>query len=435
MIRPLRLLAFLGLLLLGLGALGDTTAQSSPTVSVLRVEGTIVPVVAQYIDRGLDEAEQRGDAAVVIELSTPGGLYDTTQEIVTRILNARVPVIVYVSPAGGWAGSAGTFITLSAHVAAMAPGSRIGAAHPVSGGGTLTPTQEAKVTEDAAAFMRSIARLRGRDLDRAEAAVRQSRSFSDEEALQGNLIDLRADTLAGLLARVHGRKVTLADGREVTLNTSPATTRPLGMNSIERFLQMISNPNIAYILLTIGSIGIIAELYNPGMIFPGVVGGVSLLLGFYTLGVLNAYWGGVLLILLAFALFVADIFVPSHGILTAGGIVALTVGSLMLFSRNPSILQVNLGLVVAVVVAISAFFVFVIAAVVRGQRRKAVTGREGLVGQTATVVTPLAPHGVVLVEGERWAATAAGQSIEAGEEVVVDRLEGLTLFVSKKPIK
>lgn len=409
------------------------SAASDPTVTVLRVDGPIVPVVGEYVDRGIAAAESRNDTAVIIELNTPGGLYDTTQKIVERILNARVPVVVYVSPAGGWAGSAGAFITLSANIAAMAPGSRIGASTPVGGSGQLDPAMQEKVTEDAAAFMRSIATLRGRDPDRAESAVRQARSFSDTEALQGNLIDLRAQTLSDLLDQIDGRRVTLAGGREVTLQTSGATTRDQEMSLIERFLQIISNPNVAYILLTLGSIGIIVELYNPGTIFPGVVGGVSLLLGLYSLGVMNANWAGAALILLAFGLFVADLFVTSHGVLTAGAIAALIAGSLMLFSGNPGALQVSKYVIAAVVVTLSLFFVFALAAVVRARMRKPVTGREFIVGRPGRAITPLSPEGMVLVDGERWSATTVdGQPLEPGEDVVVTRIDGLLLTVSKK---
>src|SRR3990172_583163 len=392
---------------------------ASSRVDIMHIDGVIVPVVGDYVDRGIRQAEANGASAVIIELSTPGGDYATTQRIVGTILNSKVPVIVYVSPSGGWAGSAGTFITLAAHIAAMAPGSRIGAAHPVTPGTELTPTEQEKITNDAAAFIRSIAILRGRDPDRAESAVRQSRSFSVDEALDGKLIDLRADSLTDLLTQVDGRKVAMAGGQAVTLSTTDVVLNLLPMNGIEAFLQVISNPNIAYILLTIGSIGIIAELYNPGAIFPGVIGGISLLVGFYSLGVLNAYWGGVLMIMLAFGLLMADVFVTSHGILTAGGIATLVMGSLVLFSGSPAAIQVNRGLIAGVTIAIAAFFVFIVAAVVRRQRRKAVTGREGLMGQTGIVATSLDPEGVVSVDGERWTATSTGDKVEPGEELVV----------------
>ncbi|MDO8473716.1 MAG: nodulation protein NfeD [Dehalococcoidia bacterium] len=405
---------------------------AGPTVDVLHVDGIIVPVVGDYIARGIRVAESDGAQALVIELNTPGGDYATTVTIVQSILNSAVPVIVYVSPAGGWAGSAGTFITLAAHIAAMAPGSRIGAAHPVTPGSNLTPTEEQKITEDAAAFIRSIAKLKGRDPDLAESAVRQSRSFSVDEAIKGKLVDLQASDLNDLLAQVNGRMLTLSNGKTAILTAAGPSQNPVPMSGIEAFLQTISNPNIAYVLLAVGGLGVIAELFNPGMALPGILGGACLLLGFYALGVLNAYWGGVLLIVLAFGLLIADVFVSSHGILTAGGIATLVLGSLVLFSGGPAAIQVNRGLIAGVSIAIGAFFLFIVAAVIKGQRRKAVTGREGLIGQVAIATTALNPEGMVAVLGEHWSAVAHCENIEPGEEVVVTHLEGLKLTVEKK---
>ncbi|MBI2957320.1 MAG: nodulation protein NfeD [Chloroflexi bacterium] len=419
-------------LVLAIASAGAALAKVPP-VDVLRVDGVIVPVVADYIARGISQAEGNGAAAVIIELSTPGGDYATTQRIVGSILNSTVPVIVFVSPAGGWAGSAGTFITLSAHIAAMAPGSRIGAAHPVTPGTTLTPTEEQKITEDAAAFMRSIAALRGRDPDFAESAVRQSRSFSADEAIRDKLVDLTAANVDDLLSKVDGRTVRLAGGQSVTLSIKGSAREPVPMNFVESFLQAISNPNVAYVLLTLGGLGVIAELFNPGMTLPGVLGGACLLLGFYALGVLNAYWGGVMLIILAFALLIADVFVTSHGILTAGGIAILVLGSLILFSGSPAAIQVNRGLIAGIAIAMGLFFIFIVAASVKGQRRKSVTGREGLIGQSGTAITPLEPEGIVAVEGARWTAIAEGEKVEVGEQVVVTCVDGLRLTVKKKP--
>ncbi|MBI2854949.1 MAG: nodulation protein NfeD [Chloroflexi bacterium] len=429
--RPLFLVCWVLFLVLSVQSLADA---ATPTVDVLKVDGAIVPVVADYISRGITNAEKNGSQAVIIELSTPGGLYQTTQDIVESIINARVPVVVYVHPAGSWAASAGTFITMAGHVSAMAPGTRMGAAHPVSPGTELSPTEEAKITEDAAAFIRSIATLRGKNAEKAESAVRQSQSFTDSEAMDNNLIDLRAQDLNDLLEQLNGRQLLLTDGSQVTLNTAGATTNEVGMNTSESFVHVISDPNIAYILLTIGSLGIIAEIFNPGLIFPGVLGGISLLVGFYSLGVLNASWGGAALILLAFALLIAEIFVTSYGILAISGIVALTVGSLILFSGSETTLRVSLSVIIAVIATVGAFFIFLVAAVVRGQRRKVVTGHEGMMGQTARVLEPLDPEGVVLVEGERWNARLDSGDAQPGEEVIVTRAEGLKLFVTKKTV-
>jgi membrane-bound serine protease (ClpP class) len=269
-------MAFLVLLVAGVVLLAPVgvLAQrgTADQVVILQVDGPIVPVVAQYLDRGIVEAERRG-AVCVIELNTPGGLYDTTQVIVQRIMNAQVPVVVYVSPAGGWASSAGTFITLSAHVAAMAPGSRIGAAHPVAGGGEeLSGAQEEKITQDAAAWVRSIAEMRGRNAEKAELAVIESRSYTDKEAFEYGLIDLRAQNLQELLTAIDGMTVALSSGEEVVLATAGAVSEREEMTRVERILHTLSNPNIAYILLSIGMLGLLMEFYNPGSIFPGDLG-------------------------------------------------------------------------------------------------------------------------------------------------------------------
>jgi membrane-bound serine protease (ClpP class) len=428
-----RLALYLGVMVLSLSLMVSNQASAAPVVRVLDVQGDIVPVVADYLDKAITRAEADGVALVVIRLTTPGGLLDTTQRIVQRILNARVPIVVYVAPAGGWAGSAGTFITLSAHVAAMAPGSRIGAATPVSMGTELPEEMKKKVTEDSAAFIRSIAQMRGKDPDQAENAVTEARSYSDSEALQRNLIDIRARDMDDLMLQLDGRKVKLVGDQEVVLNTRGYVLEPHEMNAIESLMHVISNPNIAYLLLSLASIGLIVEISNPGLIFPGVFGGICLLLAFYSLGVLNASWGGVALIMLAFGLLVADLFITSHGIITVGGVAALTLGSLMLFSGGSSPgLEVNRGLIAGVVVFITAFFVFVLGAVVRGQRRRPAVGREEMVGQRALVLTRLQPKGTVLFQGERWDAELDSGSVEAGEEVIVTGIDGLKLLVKRK---
>jgi len=428
LLKVFRFLLFFGLLILALLSVNATA--TTPTIEILRVEGTIVPVVADYIQRGLDRAESQGASACIIELSTPGGLYDSTDKIVRRILQAKIPVVVYVS---GWAGSAGTFITLSAHIAAMALGSRIGAATPVTMGEEMPEEMKQKVTEDAAAFIRSIAEARGRDPHQAELAVREGKSYTVSEALENNLIDLQAVDLKDLISQLEGKKVTLDTGQEVVITTKEYQLKSTEMGTIERFLQTISDPNIAYILLSLATVGIMAELYNPGLIFPGVFGGISLLLAFYSLGVLNAYWGGILLILLAYIFFIAELFVTSHGMLAAGGITSLIIGSLILFSRSSPPMEINRGLIAGTAVLIAAFFAFLISAVIRAQRRRATTGAEGLIGQIATAKTTLDPKGTVLVEGERWTAIVDAGKVKPGEEVLITKVEGLTLRVTRKP--
>jgi membrane-bound serine protease (ClpP class) len=415
----------------GLG--GSLIAAASPAnVEVLTVDGTIVPVIADYIDRGISQAEEDGASVCIIELDTPGGLLDSTENIVQKIMNADVPIVVYVSPKGAWAASAGTFITLSAHIAVMTPGTTIGAAHPVSAGGEEIPEdQMKKIVEFSAKWMRTIAEERGRNIEEAELAVTESKSFTDNDALENNLIDLRADNLESLISQINGWEVTLASGKEVIIDTADYVQTRNEMNAIERFLQTISDPNIAYILFTLATIGLITEISNPGMVFPGVAGGISLLLAFYSLGVLNAYWGGIALLFLAVGLFIAEYFTTSFGLFTAGGIASLVIGSLILFSHSPGI-EVNRGLIAGVTAGFTAFAVFVVGAIIRGQRRRKATGAEGMIGKTAIAKTPLDPTGTVLTHGELWTAASEGGRVAPGEEVIITKVEELKLWVTKK---
>lgn len=411
---------------------GGVTSAASPVVQVLRVEGNIVPVVADYIDRGIAYAEKAGASVCIIQLNTPGGLLDSTERIVTRIMNAQVPVAVYVSPKGAWAASAGTFITLSAHIAAMTPGTTIGAAHPVAAGGQEIPEEQMKkITEFSAKWMKTIAEERGRNMAEAQLAVTESKSFTDVDALDCNLIDLRAESLESLIWQIDGWKVTLASGEEITIKTTAFDINRDDMNAIEKFLQVISDPNIAYILLTLAIVGLTTEISNPGMVFPGVIGGISLLLAFYSLGVLNAYWGGIALILLAVGLFVAEYFTTSFGLLTAGGIASLVIGSLILFSHSPEV-QLDKKIIAGVSAGVTAFAIFVLGAIIGGQRRRKATGAEGMIGEIAIAKTYLDPAGTVLAQGELWTAISEDGEIAPGEEVVITRVEKLKLRVRKK---
>ncbi len=429
-------LVFLVLLVLpvaaGLG--GSMVAAASPnTVEVLTVDGTIVPVIADYIERGISQAEENGATVCIIELDTPGGLLDSTEEIVQSIMNADVPIVVYVSPKGAWAASAGTFITLSAHIAVMMPGTTIGAAHPVSGSGEEIPEdQMQKIVEFSAKWMRTIAEERGRNMEEAELAVRESKSFTDVDALENNLIDLRVDNLESLIAQIDGWEVTLASGEEVVIDTADYIQTRNEMNAVEQLLHTISDPNIAYLLLSLASIGLIVEISNPGLVFPGVAGGISLFLAFYSLGVLDAYWGGIALILLAVGLFIAEYFTTTFGLLTAGGVASLVMGSLILFTDTPGV-KVSPGLIAGVAVGFTAFAIFVLGAIIRGQRRRKSTGAEGMIGTIAVAKTPLDPTGTVLSQGELWTATSEGGKVTPGEEVVITRVEALKLWVTKKP--
>ena len=418
-------------LVAGLG--GSLAAAVGPSgVEVLTVDGTIVPVMADYVDRGISQAEENNASVCIIELDTPGGLLDSTDKIVKKIMNADVPIVVYVTPKGAWAASAGTFITLSANIAAMTPGTTIGAAHPVSAGGEEIPEdQMQKIVEFSAKWMKTIAEERGRNIEEAELAVTESKSFTDVDALAANLINLRADSLDSLISQINGWNVTLASGQEVIIDTTNYVQTRNEMNGIERFLQTISDPNIAYILLSLASIGLIVEISNPGLIVPGVAGGISLFLAFYSLGVLNAYWGGIALILLAVGLFIAEYFTTTFGVLTAGGVASLVIGSLILFSHSPGV-EVNRGLIAGVAVVFAAFAVFVLGAIIRGQRRRKATGAEGMIGTTATAKTPLDPTGTVHAEGELWAASSEGGKVAPGEQVTITKVEGLRLWVAKK---
>jgi membrane-bound serine protease (ClpP class) len=428
--RALGLVFFLAIIVGALLPL--TTSAANQTIHILHVEGTIVPVIADYIERGIEEAEEENALACIIELDTPGGLLDATEEIVQKIMNADVPVIVYVNPKGAWAASAGTFITLSAHIAAMTPGTTIGAAHPVAAGGEEIPEEQMeKIVEFSAKWMRTIAQERGRNMEEAELAVTESKSFTDVDALEANLIDIRAGTLDELIALINGRQVTLASGLEVTLDTSSYATTRNDMSLIEGFLHAISDPNIAYILLSVGSIGIIAEIYSPGTFFPGIIGAISLLLAFYSLGVLDANLGGILLIILAFGLFIGEVLTTTFGIFTAGGITALVLGSLILFPESGA-LQVSPWLVGVMAAVVVAVFAFVITRIVGAHRRQAYTGREELVGKTAVAKSALEPEGIVLFKGERWTAVAEKGKVKPGEEVTITKVDGLKLYVTKK---
>jgi len=438
---------FIVVLSLALLAVGSaSTGAATHQVVVLQIDGAVSPPLADYLDRGITKAEEIGAEAVIITMDTPGGLLSSTEDIVNRITSAKVPVVVYVDP---WAGSAGTFITIAAHVAAMAPGSVIGAASPVSGSGEeISETMKKKVTQHTAAWIESIAESRGRNKKAAIAAVAEAASYTDQEALgldeienwkelgldssllDPPLVDLGAYNLTDLLEKLDGREVTLQSGRVVTLRTQNAFVNYVKMTTIERFLYAISDANIAYILLSIGMLGIMIELFHPGIVLPGATGAICLSFSIYALGVLEANWAGILLMVLAFGLFVAEAFTPTFGLFTAGGVAALVMGSFMLFSGSP--FSIHPGLIAGVVIFFTAGAVFIITAIVMAHRRRITTGREGMIGQTGVALTPLDPKGTILIEGERWNAVSEDVIIEVGEEVVVTEVEGLTLKVTKK---
>ena len=433
MLRIIRILLLLGLLTTALIAIEAQAATS--TIDVLHAKGVVNPVLADYVRRGIDHAEESNAVACIIQLDTPGGLDTSMRDIVKDIVNARVPVVVYVSPSGARAASAGVFITVAAHVAAMAPNTAIGAAHPVAigeeGEAAMSEAMEEKVVNDAAAYIRSIAQAHGRNMEWAEKAVRESVSATEEEALELNVIDIVAPDLDALVSQLDGWEVTLLGGAVVILNTQGATINHVSMNTVEDFLYAISDPNIAYLLLSLAMLGIMAEISNPGLIFPGVIGAICLLMAFFSLGMLPVNYAGVLLIVLAFGLFIAEVFTTTFGLFTAGGVTSLVLGSLILFKGGP-LFQINPWLIAIITIVIAALLAFVIHRVVWVHRRQAATGREELIGKTALVKAALEPEGTVLYKGERWTAVSEEGPVEPGETVVINKVDSLKLYVTKK---
>jgi membrane-bound serine protease (ClpP class) len=432
MFRALRILVLLGMLIAAFTALGVQAA--SPTVAVLTIDGVINPVLADYIARGIEEAEDMNATACVIQMDTPGGLDTAMRDIVQAIVESRVPVVVYVSPAGARAASAGVFITMAGHVAAMAPNTAIGAASPVSIGSEgeveMSETMQEKVVNDAAAYIRSIAEAHGRNMEWAEQAVREAVSATEREALELNVIDIVSPDLNSLLVDLDGREVTLLGGAVVTLETEGTTVQHIDMSWMEDFLYAITDPNIAYVLLSLATLGLFVEISNPGLVFPGVAGGICLILAFYSLGNLPVNIAGIILVVGAFGLFIAEVFTATFGLFTAGGITALVLGSLILFKGGP-LFQVNPWLVGTIAFIIAAVIAFVITRVVASHRRQPATGWEELIGKTAVVKAALAPEGMVLYKGERWTAVSEEGRIELDEKVTIDRVDSLKLYVRR----
>ncbi|PJJ75511.1 membrane-bound serine protease (ClpP class) [Thermoflavifilum aggregans] len=397
----------------------------------LTLDGAINPATAQYVHRGIEKAVQMRAEAVLIHLNTPGGLLESTRQIVGDMLDASVPVIVYVAPAGAHAGSAGVFVTMAAHLAAMAPGTNLGAAHPVSMGEQVDSVMNEKITNDAAAFIRTIAEKRHRNFTWAEQAVRNSVSITETEALREHVIDLIADRDADLLQKADGRRVALAAGDTVTLHTAHATLEPLPMTTTEKILALISDPNVAYVLLLLGMFGILFELYNPGGVLPGIIGVICLIVAFYAMNALPVNYAGVGLIIFSVILFLLEIKIASHGALALGGIISLLLGSMMLIKPDSSFDVVRLsGSVILFSVLLTALFFFVVIGIgLKAQQLKPVTGIQGMVGERGVAITSLNPAGAVRVHGERWNAIAEGSPIAEGEIIEVVRVDNLTLYV------
>lgn len=403
------------------------SAADSP-VLIATYEGVVNPVTAEYLHDALAEADTLRAAALIVRLDTPGGLDTSMRVIIKDFTASRVPVVVYVAPSGGRAASAGVFLTMAAHVAAMAPGTNIGAAHPVAmGGGEMDKTMKDKVENDSVAYLKSIAEQRGRNVAWAEEAVRKSVSATEQEALKLKIIDLVAEDLTTLLDRLDGRSVALASGPAV-LHTKGAPRREFPMSWRLEMLKALSDPNIAYVLMTIGTIGILAELYNPGAILPGIVGAISLILAFYSFQSLPVNYAGVLLLLLGIVLFILEVSVTSYGLLALGGVTSMILGSLMLVKTDVPFLQISWAVILPVVGLTAALTLLMVGMGVRAMRRPPTTGREGMVGLVGVAKTPVAPQGKLLVHGELWEAVS-DQPIQPGDEAVVLRLEGLTLHV------
>jgi membrane-bound serine protease (ClpP class) len=399
------------------------------------VDGIIHPVSAEYMISTIEQAERAGAALVVFTLRTPGGLLDSTRAIVSSMIASKVPIAIFVSPSGSRAGSAGFILTIAADVAAMSPGTHIGAAHPVSGGGAqMDEITSKKAAEDSAAYARTLAKGRGRNVDLAAQAVTESRAFTETEAAAAvpPLVDVVAQDIPDLLRQLDGRSVTRFDGGTVVLKTADAQIIPVEMNLRQRILSAVAHPNIAYLLLSLGTLALTIELWSPGAILPGVVGGVSLLLAFFAFSVLPVNYAGLLLVLFGLLLFVLEIKVTSFGLLTAGGVVSLIFGSMILMDSPLPELQLSLNLVVPVVLGFAAITVLLARLAVAAQRQPAVMGPAAMIGEPGEALTSIAPgrDGQVAMRGEIWNATS-GETIPEGSRVRVTAVNRLTLVVRR----
>ncbi len=408
----------------------------APVVYAADVDAIIQPVSAEYMIETIDRANAANAAAIVFTLKTPGGLVDATRDIISHMLSSKVPVVVFVGPAGTRAASAGFLLTIAADVAVMAPGTHIGAAHPVAGGGEkLDETMAKKAAEDVAAYARTLAAKRGRNVQLADAAVKDSRAFTDQEALSASppLVDFQATSVSDLLKKLDGRTVRRFDGSTVVVHTAGARVVESEMTWRQRLLSAIAHPNITYLLFSLGLLGLTIELWNPGAVLPGVAGGICLLLAFYAFQILPVNYAGVLLIMFGVMLFALELKVASYGLLSAGGIISLALGSMILMGSSAPELRVSLDVIVPVVIALSAIMIFLVRLTIRSQRRRAVTGTAGMLDELGRVATAIPAGGVgrVVTHGEIWRATAP-QPIAEGETVRVTKVDGLTLTVRRE---
>ncbi len=393
------------------------------------INGTIQPITDEYIGRAIVQAERTHAQAVLIEMNTPGGLADSTRDIIEKILASPVPVILYVTPSGSRAASAGFFILEAADVAAMAPGTNTGAAHPVQlGGGKIDDVMKEKIENDSAALMRSVASKRGRNVEIAESAVRQSKSFTDQEALNNKLIDYIAPSAEDLFRQMQGKPVRRFNGTSTRLELAGKPVLPFGMTLKQRILNFIMDPNIAFLLLAIGALALYAEFNHPGAVVPGVVGVVFILLALFALNLLPTRYAALILILGAFAMFILEAKFATHGVVGLGGIAMLTLGALLLVDGPIPEMRVSLVTALAVSVPLGVITVFLMDIALRARRNKVTTGTQGLVGALAVARTPLSPSGKVFVHGEIWDAVCSAP-LGAGESVIVRAVEGLVLQV------
>jgi membrane-bound serine protease (ClpP class) len=419
------------LLLFGI-LLADNTGQKT-NVTLITYDGAITPACSDFIKLGIESAEKNKSECLIIKLNTPGGLLKSTRVLVSDILESKIPVAVYVSPGGAQAASAGVFITMAAHIAVMSPGTNIGAAHPVSMQGGQDSVMSEKVTNDAAAFIRSISEKRNRNMKWAEDAVRKSLSLSETEALKQNVIDLISPNIEDLLKKIDGRGVETAVGKMI-LNTTDAKVIEVEMTLSLKLLTILSDPNIAYILFMIGLYGLLFEIFNPGVIFPGVIGGICIILAFYSMHTLPINYAGLALIVFAIILFVLEIKVVSHGILSIGGVISLIIGSIMLINVESGleVVMISWQVIALFVVLTVLFFAFAITLGIKAQRRKPTTGVQGLVGEIGQTILELNPEGEIRVHGEFWQAESIEGKIEANCAVEVVEVQNLKLKVKKK---
>ena len=403
--------------------------EAAPAVNVIKIDGAIGPVAARYVSKQIERAEDEGAACLIIKVDTPGGLDSSMRSMIQAILASRVPVVVYVAPAGGRCASAGVFIAMSADIVAMTPGTSIGAAHPVTiGEAQVDEDTMEKIVNDSATYIKGLATQRGRNAEWAEKAVRESATATAEEALELGVIEIIAESVSDLIEKIDGHPVD--ETRGGPLQTAGAEIRNIEMGARDRLLDILSNPNVAYMLLILGFYGIFFELSNPGTIFPGVVGAIFLILAFFSFQMLPINYAGVLLILLGIGLFIAEVKITSAGLLTVGGTVSMFLGSLMLIESPAPFLRISYKVIVPAVLTTAVFFVFAVGAGIRAQWRKPTTGSEGLIGEKGVTTTDVDGTGQAFIHGELWTVEARDR-IEKGEVVEVVSMEGLTLRIKR----